>query len=238
MGGSVEICMSTGKCSSIIRSPVERMVAVPICRVIDRPTASMRATAVSEVRLGLRTALEVDSRAVGPNGRMTSPKSLMRLGTYSGAAASTAIDRRIAEPMATGMDARLSTRKVSTDSPTPMRNSSEHTMMRAIDAFLRSSTVGTGRSASNGATRVARMAGRKAARTVMSTPMRNSPTSSPTGQLRPNHRAPVRAAPMRESTMPRTMPSREPSTPSTMASPRTMRRTYPPEAPTARMRPI
>ena len=45
---------------------VVRVVEMPTCKVTDKPIANIRATAVREVRVGLRLAFEVDSRAVGP----------------------------------------------------------------------------------------------------------------------------------------------------------------------------
>ena len=170
---------------------VVRVVEMPTCKVTDKPIANIRATAVREVRVGLRLAFEVDSRAVGPRGRSRNPMARINHGTYSGVAMSKVRDRHIADRIAIVMiDVPVPT-MAPTDSAIPATASREQTTILAIPMRRFCSTVGTGRSASNGATRVARSAGRKAANTVMTMPMRNSTIMSPHGQANPKAKAPV-----------------------------------------------
>ena len=170
---------------------VVRVVEMPTCRVTDSPMASMRATAVREVRVGLRVALEVESRAVGPSGRNRSPNPLMSHGTYNGVAIRKASDRQAADRTAQPMIPLPCPVIATTEVMTPITVSREQMMIRASPTRRFCSTVGTGRSASRGATRVARSAGRKAARTVMTMPMKNSMTMSFQGHSSPKAKAPV-----------------------------------------------
>ena len=112
-------------------------------------------------------------------------------GTYSGVAMSKVADRQTADKIAiTMIDVPVPT-IAPTDSAIPATASREQMMILAIPVRRFCSTVGTGRNASNGATRVARNAGRKAASTVMAMPMRNSTIMSPHGHVNPKAKAPV-----------------------------------------------
>ena len=82
-------------------------------------------------------------------------------GTYSGVAMSKVRDRHIADRIAiTMIDVPVPT-MAPTDSAIPATASREQTTILAIPMRRFCSTVGTGRSASNGATRVACSAGRE-----------------------------------------------------------------------------
>ena len=102
----------------------------------------------------------------------------------------------------------------------------------------RSGSAATGRSASSGATRLARRTGASEARTVTTTPPTKPSATASGGTARPAAIPPVSAAARAATPIPTTTPTAEPSRPVSRASASSIRRTCGVEAPTARSRPI
>ena len=206
---------------------------MPVSTAVVRVTPTSRDAVVAAVRRGLRTALSVARRRAGPR-PSSRPASLISAGTTTGPSTSTPVNV-VAHPSTT-----TSVSSTATAAPSraiPAASTTTPNARRRRPAWVRVSTVASGRSAVSGLTRTVRRVGSQAATRVTDTPTA-SPAAYQSGETAASpsrdsgQRSVTRATTPWPSAVPTSSATTEAPTPIPNASRRIERSTWRRVAPT------